>query len=502
MLPDGYLARQLKNSCPDLYEGLQTAWKIATNDWLSALNTKSGSYNSYPHLRNIEGYLDQICEAMEQYHGIEYFLKPFEIYLLLLSVLLHDIGRIQNGNEHAANSKNIIKRMYAHLGIPNAEIADSLGRICYYHDPESDDNRNMARQELYTTVIAPYGEIRELLIAALLCLADTMDNTFQRVIPDYLPEDGPVAAIRRCVKGVYFDPMKKLLRTLFSTRDIEKNSTKPIPYVIILNQDQQDKGYEPWDDLKPQFKKAFNRNPDYAKEFRSELDYDFDRNIQKAVKPFFQCNGKEKYDALWAKIGFLKLAVLPVKNKREFRKKNGNYYPFNNYDAINILLLGLLFKEIDSRIGKGGKTLYDIRRDLAKFGIYISAWLLDINETLYNRDARESFEPIFHHHYLCEVAEGMWRLSTQVFGMSRFTYEELAGMIGDIDVFRVKVAVKRIAVIARNWNNRHKEFTLNPIWDGIDTWSWSVDSQESKCDFMHVEKLTGIIESTGLPSDE
>lgn len=40
-------------------------WDIAWQEWLFALDVNQDSFNSYPHLRNVEDYLDELVTAPE-----------------------------------------------------------------------------------------------------------------------------------------------------------------------------------------------------------------------------------------------------------------------------------------------------------------------------------------------------------------------------------------------------------------------------------------------------
>ena len=182
------LRERLKQGDPNLFAALEGSWKIALEEWLSALAPNMGSYNSYPHLRNVEAYLDQIILGLDQspfarhHHG----LTPGELYVLLASVLFHDIGRSQKGPGHAVASQEQIEKQFAHLGIPSREIARVIGRIALYHGGQPAEGAD----ELPDVVVDRFGEIRQLSLAAVLRLADQMDSAHTRVLPEYLrPRD-------------------------------------------------------------------------------------------------------------------------------------------------------------------------------------------------------------------------------------------------------------------------------------------------------------------------
>ena len=124
-------------------------------------------------------------------------LTAAELYLLLAGVLFHDIGRIWEGEKipakwrrlewrgkerptHGEWSEVIIEKNRAELGIPSVELAKSLAKICVFHKPPPGERAAMLQGDLLRTVVDPYGEIREPLVAALLTLADTMDGLYPR----------------------------------------------------------------------------------------------------------------------------------------------------------------------------------------------------------------------------------------------------------------------------------------------------------------------------------
>ena len=99
----------LKAQHPELSEALERSWKIALEQWLPAISPSSSSFNSYPHLRNVEACLDGIVNAFTPHSAdaSACFLNPLEIYVLLASILFHDIGRV--GEEAAIKSKSPLK---------------------------------------------------------------------------------------------------------------------------------------------------------------------------------------------------------------------------------------------------------------------------------------------------------------------------------------------------------------------------------------------------------
>ena len=174
------------------------------------------SYNSYPHLMNIENHLDQVVagfEALPVSHG-RLNLRPVEIYVLLASVLFHDLGRAHKG-DHAVISEGIIVNKYANLGIPSLELARCIAQISLGHSPPE----SWTPGTLYDVVIDPYGEVRQRSLLALLTLGDHMDTAYNRVSPPYLKSSLELKSIglfRRVVRGVYADCESQMVRVVLA----------------------------------------------------------------------------------------------------------------------------------------------------------------------------------------------------------------------------------------------------------------------------------------------
>ena len=245
----GQLRDYLNAEMDELYAALMRSWQIALDEWLPALGTELGSFNSYPHLRNVENYLDRfIGEGAEK---LRVDLTPTEVYVLLASVLLHDIGRIipkpplsktLPEKSHAALSREIITQHRGDLGIPSQELANVIGLICAYHAPSNDDERARLAAELQTVAIDPYGEIRQRLLATLLTLADYLDSAFTRVIPHYLirsEHSKIIGAFRSIVTGVSIDHEAHLIRTVMAS-NIEAYSGAEDALTVTINDKRLD----------------------------------------------------------------------------------------------------------------------------------------------------------------------------------------------------------------------------------------------------------------------
>ncbi len=168
----------------DLYIALSKSWEIA-EDWLPTLNMESESYGSKPHFLNVEHWLEEIAiqteEQWSSYSDIPFGLNAGELYILLSSVLFHDIGRGINNHRHGSESRKLLQNSWQDLGVISERMAREIGFICEFHTQEP------KKWEWYAaTNIEPYGVIRTEALAALLCLADELDTSSERTIPKYM----------------------------------------------------------------------------------------------------------------------------------------------------------------------------------------------------------------------------------------------------------------------------------------------------------------------------
>lgn len=493
----GILRERLRQQSPDLYSALQRSWEIALNEWLPAVDANRGSTNSYPHLRNVERYLDHVIEAAEK--DPESAFKPLsevETYMLLCSVLFHDIGRSQSTSKHEAHgqlSYQLLKTRFPNLGIPSWEFAKTLAHICLYHDPGKGQTRASVARGLSTTIIDPYGPIREQLLAALLTLADCMDAAFTRMVPSYLLPDlslGGVGLFRRTIRGVYFDPTAQMIRTVLTSGAPQELDEQK--HILTPNADRKAE----W----TRIRKLARIGVTSVLVRKKEADL---RMIEKGI-------AKKLGDALEDRL------KVPMDLCPELHKK----YPY----VCRLLADGLMW--IESAEGKSSsgvslseeariaavlgnmreisETLADIRHHLISASIIVSAWLIEKDEHLFNTKGQQTYEPVFTRDYLKRVVEGMWYLSTHVFGVNQFSYEELASHLGEPRTSRVSMAVRRIGVVSQGvpykWKGRDSDgCNLAPVFVGSTHWAWRMSLREKTCCCVYPESVKTTIESLGDP---
>ena len=235
------LREVLKKQAPELHEALERSWRIAVEEWLGTLKPSKSSYNAYPHLHNLENYLEQTLSGINV-PDVECpcgNLSLVELYIVLSSILLHDIGRgTDAGNNHPEKSWEIVAEKYAHLGIPSRELAKSIGRIAAAHGrlPLPADGE----KQLPTIIVDPYGEIRQELLAALLRLVDHMDSAYTRVVPLYVVPENELEILgefRNIILGVVVDHEAHMVKTVISSEGFQRKDAD-VSYTIMHPYDE------------------------------------------------------------------------------------------------------------------------------------------------------------------------------------------------------------------------------------------------------------------------
>lgn len=233
----------LREREPELADRLEGCWNCAFNEWLPAVKEKKGSFNSYPHLRNLEMYLDDILFCQHPRTGRlvieELKLTSSEVYVILCSILFHDLGHSYEGKDklsHACRSRQTLAMHYPELGLESEEVALCIGRIAHFHDPDErgDGKAEIKRKsdsgeeqsipvELRDVNITGYGSIREGLLGALMVVIDHLDGTFTRTLPSYVRVNAfeTIGKFRSQTPGIHVD---------FAARMVVTTVKKPVPH--------------------------------------------------------------------------------------------------------------------------------------------------------------------------------------------------------------------------------------------------------------------------------
>jgi hypothetical protein len=466
------LRDRLAQTAPSLAQELKAQWEIAQTGWLPAVPTNMDSFNSAPHLRDIEAHLNATLADLHRYRPSASVLemRPVEIYLLLAAILFHDLGRAEPKVEHGRKTQEWLVGRYESYGIRNREVAKSLARICASHTAKPSQRAALEHElRLGDVVIDPYGQVRERMIAALLTLGDHMDCAQTRVVPDYVRvRKEPIGAFRNVVRGVIADPASRLVRTTLTAEDdvsSQRLSYRVNPHAITDN--SVPKLVDP--------KLADTYGMTKLPAMLARL-----LKIQKKTGDSWALNSAQRgalsrvYSTPFAPV-FGSLDPSVAKN------------PLDQLVSLNILYSqpagnrpwprSTLIAVVMADLRENRAALHSIRDHLAAVGLPLATWLIDHEERLYDQNGRETYEPVLHKSYLAEVVEAMWGLSTAVFGVSEFTYEELGAALGERDIGLVRLAARRIAIVTTNYDATSGSSPralpwANPIWVGDETWRW------------------------------
>ena len=141
---------------PVLFATYKKTEEVAINHWYPGMAQSNGSVNSYPH---VQGIINQL--GLVIYHPqCAITLTDVELYLLLTSILLHDIGKVKQKEDHGAASRDLIKEHWAELKIENEQIQYIIQNICYLHDRRSNDFPGAYQRLPVDEYIDRYGKVR------------------------------------------------------------------------------------------------------------------------------------------------------------------------------------------------------------------------------------------------------------------------------------------------------------------------------------------------------
>lgn len=500
----GILRQRLAEGDPELSASLERSWAIAGREWLPAVRPSLGSFNSGPHLENMERHLDRLVVGFGEIPScrIRLNLRPAELYLLLAGVLFHDLGRTEGNGEHGLAGEQILLEQYAHLGIPSKELARVLGLFCLYHNPPKDkaERSRVDPSRFGDVVIDPYGPIRCRSLAALLRLVDQMDSAYTRALPPYLKVregQGVIGLFRSAVRGVHIDQYARMVRTVVSDelpsapwawRRTAGTGTRKRDRLPFKCQYEPKEGWAP-EQVETDVEGAFPTPrqglpplPEIVHGEAGEVGNGWGENLT------WKC-GLTLKD--WA-VG---RGLAEVQEVQEDEKECA--LPPETLLAV---ILG--------DVRRNGELLREIRSELAAIGMPLAAWRIDYREHLYDEWGRETYEPVFTYERLKEIARGMWELSLQVFGTYHFTYNDLASQIGEPDVRCVKMGARRLAILTRDLHPSGGEESpdvqsLPPLWAGDMEWRWNVHGRDpakpaSRCAYVTLGQVSQTIPTGGV----
>lgn len=152
-------------------------------------------------------------------------LTPYEVYLLLCCIQIHDIGNIFGRYNHEKNSVEIMKEARAICGRDTIE-AMTIRSIAEAHGGKLENGNKDKISSLSKIVDTMYGDIRPRLLASILRFADELADDKTRASSTLLrtgkiPKKSEVFhAYAHCLQSVKFEHSDAQIKVTFSVPDI------------------------------------------------------------------------------------------------------------------------------------------------------------------------------------------------------------------------------------------------------------------------------------------
>lgn len=200
--------QQGKQSYPQEYRAIKTALQpIQNNIALGAM------MNSQEHIDFLNDHgpnhvlmvIKRVSELISYcstscLHGGDFFISPYELFLLLCAIQVHDIGNIHGRSNHEANMDAILLEHCQPIIIDSIELR-YIRAIAKVHSGKINDSldtigqSNLKRLDTYRD-----SKIRPQLLAALLRFADELADDFTRANYAALQTDiiSPYSKICHC----------------------------------------------------------------------------------------------------------------------------------------------------------------------------------------------------------------------------------------------------------------------------------------------------------------
>lgn len=432
------LVDELAQRNPVLYATYRKTEEVVINHWYPGISAKNGSTNSYPH---VQGVIQQL--SLVVYHPqCAVTLSEAELYLLLTSVLLHDIGKVQQSENHGQRSQALIQSHWAELKIENEQMQRIIQTICLLHDRES-DFREVYQRLPVDEYIDRYGKVRPRLLGALLYLGDHMDNSYTRTMTQEFTKH-----FRRSVLGVHFQPEQQLITTVID------------PGMFYF---------------------AETEKPESAQQATKT-------NGKQQKKPL----SLEQEGRFLDRIGVLGKLLKPDPNQRNL---NGNTSIHLDVDSILFLLQDTFDND---------QCLRNVWNELYVLGMPIKKWMIECKGQLFlvqkhsapgmkrstnghDPVARPlatprleyhtalSIEPLTGYDYCVKVLEGMYEITSTIFAKSFFSYTDLCNYLREDpnNTRKVMSAVRRLSFLFQhmtefgeaNANYRYKIYYDDQVWN-------------------------------------
>ena len=418
------LQDSLKSASLNLFQSYQKSLTLAMESWLPAIEVKNSSQNGYPHVKNIEKHLNTILFSSDNRNIHKFEMSAIELYILLMSVLLHDIGKqkelsVGSGQSHSFYTYDIITESWAELGVVSKQTADVIALICFSHDYKRGSERaNDVEKRLTNFVKTEHdGIVRAKALASLLFLGDHMDGSLSRAVPHIVTKtSGIVGEFRGEVQSVYLDIEKKMLCTSINARLLADAS-------------------------------------DSNAKFFNECEYRDSENVKKDIRAFEEGRG---------------LAV-PVFDE------DGDATLIKLINEENVGLKQLQSKIINTLIcdvEKSNTEIGFVRNSLYEIGIPVLGWFIECSGMLFKAVRSEknesekyfryykavpSIEPILTVGFLKTIFRGMVEISGSSLGESYYDYVALLNYSREpsFNMHKVKCAVNRLDIL-------HSQYCTDP----------------------------------------
>jgi hypothetical protein len=129
---------------------------------------------------HIERVLEKLDQLVDGNPPGEHLLRPYELYLTMMSVLYHDIGMLQGRNNHADSSSLLVEEEHNDY-LVHSNDRDIISAIVVSHSSTKDiaeETSRFSEEELIGD-----QSVRPRVMAALVRLADELDEDFRRADP-------------------------------------------------------------------------------------------------------------------------------------------------------------------------------------------------------------------------------------------------------------------------------------------------------------------------------